>query len=774
MKHLITASLLLLLLACQPATRPVDYTHYVNPNIGTAHSRWFFYTPAAVPFGMAKPAPSTDGHYGNKSGWEAVGYDPRHTSIEGFANFHEFQVGGIVCAPTTGTLQTVPGSLEQVNSGYRSNFDKADEHATSGYYSVLLKDYGIKAELTATKRVAFHRYTYPVNEQAHLIFDVGHQQGESGKVKDAFVKINPDGSIEGWVITLPEYVKKYQAGADLSMYFYAVVDRKPVAYGTFTGEQQIAGNTEVKGEGAGVYLTFEPKKSETVGIKMGLSYTSVANAKLNLEREAAQLDFDQACEAAKNTWNDYLGRIAVETTNENDKVKFYTALYHALLGRGLASDVNGAYPKNDGTVGQIALDEKGEPVHHHYNTDAIWGAFWNLTQLWSVAYPEYLQDWIQSQLLVYKDAGWLGDGIACSKYVSGVGTNFVSLVCAAAYNCGLQNFDTELAYEASLKNELQWQDRPAGAGKMDLKAFVERGFIPYDESFHWVDYPDGSYFGVSHSLEYCFSSYAVAQWAKKMNRTADYEQLMQLSENWKKSYDSETRFIRPRRLNGEFIEKFNPQDAWRGFQEGNAWQYTFYVPHQPEELATTLGRDLFNSRLDSIFTRSQASIFGGGAEVSAFAGVEALYNQGNQPCLHMPWLFNFSGKPELTQKWTRAICNEFYGTDPVHGYGFGQDEDQGQLGAWYVMASMGLFDVKGLCEQEPTLQYGSPLFDKVTIQVPDSKPFVIRTVNNGPNSSYVQSVRLNGKELAGVHVPFAAIRQGEELVLEMGDRIPVN
>lgn len=197
---------------------------YVDPNIGTAHCRWFFYTPAAVPFGMAKLAPSTDAHLGNPGGWQAVGYDFRHTSIEGFANFHEFQVGGVVLAPTVGALQTVPGDVDKPGSGYRSNFDKKDEVADPGYYSVLLKDYGVKAELTATKRVGFHRYTYPESKQSNLIFDIGNKQGESGEVTDAWVRYTPDGRIEGYVVTSPVYVNIYQKGASVRMYFSAVVD----------------------------------------------------------------------------------------------------------------------------------------------------------------------------------------------------------------------------------------------------------------------------------------------------------------------------------------------------------------------------------------------------------------------------------------------------------------------------------------------------------------------------------------------------------------------
>ncbi|WEK33763.1 MAG: GH92 family glycosyl hydrolase [Candidatus Pseudobacter hemicellulosilyticus] len=752
-----------------------DLTRYVNPNIGTAHSRWFFYTPAALPFGMAKVAPSTNGSYGNKDGWEAVGYDDRHSSIEGFPNFHEFQVGGISFAPTVGKLQSVPGSLEDVESGYRSAFDRKDEHATAGYYSVLLKDYKVKAELTATSRVGFHRYTFPASAESNIIFDIGRRMGESGAVVDAGVTIVDATHIEGFVTTRPEYVKKYQAGATVSMYFYAELDKAPTASGTFVGDTIKAGQQSQQGIGAGAYLTFTTKENEAVNIKVGLSYTSIANARGNLEAEAKTMNFDEAKVNANKVWNDYLGRITVEGKNETDKVKFYTGLFHAILGRGLASDVNGAYPKNDGSVGQIETGADGKPKHNHYNTDAIWGGYWNLTQLWAIAYPEYYQDFVQSQLLVYKETGWLGDGLAASKYVSGVGTNMTGLVIAAAHNIGLKEYDVNLAYEAALKNEIGYEGRMPGAGKMDVGAFVKRGFCPYivpDNRASELT-TEGSPFGTSHTLENAFSTYAVAQFAKALGKTADYDQLMKLSKGWELLYDSSTRFIRPRGLDGAFIKDFDPSAPWVGFQEGNAWQYTFFVPHDPEGLVQKLGKEEFNKRLDSIFTISQKYIFGGGREVDAFAGLKGLYNQGNQPNLHISWLFNHSGRPDLTQKWTRAICNEFYGTEGIHGYGYGQDEDQGQMGAWYVMASIGLFDVRGLSGPDPAFGIGSPLFDKVTIKLPESirkGSFVIETKNNAADAVYVQKAELDGKADTALTVPFAELAKGGKLVLTMGNQ----
>lgn len=754
--------------ACLSAcTAQEPLTDYVDPRIGTAHSRWFFFTPAAVPFGMAKLAPTTDGHLGNPNGWEAVGYDSRHTSIEGFANFHEFQVGGVVVAPTVGELQTVPGPLDNPDAGYRSRFDKKDEVARPGYYSVLLKDYGVKAELTATERVGFHRYTFPATEEANLIFNIGTRMGESGPVRDASVTYTDDGRIEGWVVTEPAYVDIYQKGATVTMYFSAVLDAEPAAWGAFSGEQTFAGERSRTGVGAGLYLRFDTRERQQVGLKIGLSYTSVENARLNLEKEAARKDFDRVRREANDTWEEALGRLRVEGGLHDDRVKFYTGLFHALLGRGLASDVNGAYPANDGTVGQIALDGAGKPEHHYYNTDAIWGAYWNLTQLWSIAYPEYYADWVASQLLVYKDAGWLGDGIACSKYVSGVGTNFTGLAIAAAYNCGIRNFDVALGYQAARKNELGSEGRPAGAGKLDVGKFVSQGYSPYLPELGMQTTPDGSGFAASHTLEYSFSAYAVAQMARQLGHEADYEQLKKLSGGWELLFDPETKYIRPRDRSGEFIADFDPYAAWAGFQEGNAVQYTYYVPHDIDRLVEMVGREEFNNRLDSTFLISRESVFGGGKTINAFAGVHAYYNHCNQPNLHISALFNFSGKPWLSQKWMRTICNEFYGTEEIHGYGYGQDEDQGQLGAWYVMASMGLFDAKGLTAPDPTFQIGSPLFDKVTIRLnPDyytGKEFVIETTGNTPENYYIGSLELDGKPLQSVQLPFAEVVGGGTL-----------
>ena len=761
------------LFSCKNNSQPAvsdDLTQYVDPLIGTAHCRWFHMAPGASPFGMAKPGPSTDGHLGNQSGWEAVGYDFRHSSIEGFPNFHEFQVGGVVFMPTNGPLKTVPGAPDSAGTGYRSSFDKKDEELHPGYYSVVLRDYGIRAEVTSTDRVSFHRYTFPGGKESHILFDIGNKQGESGNVKDALVTLTEDGRVEGFVETQPEYVKKYQSGASVKMYFSAVVSRKPESYGIFHGTVAEPGKKEAAGRGAGLYLSWTPAADDTVTVTSGLSYTSVENARLNMESEARGLNFDGAKEKAHARWNSYLGRIRVEGSDRDDLVKFYTGLYHALLGRGLASDVNGAYPKNDGTVGQIPAGPDKKPAYNFYNTDAIWGGQWNLVQLWALAYPEYLTDFVRTQLTVYQDAGWMGDGIACSKYVSGVGTNQVPLAIVAAYMCGIMDFDIGKAYEASLKNEISSENRPFGAGKADVGQFVKYGFVPYVDS---MDLPDERWrFSCSHTLEYSFTSFAVAQLARALGKTDDYDTLMNLSKGWEKIYHPGRMLMWPKRADGQFFEGFDPRIPHNGFQEGNAYQYTFYVPHDPEGIIGKMGRDVFNSRLDSIFLNAEKDQFGGGKEIYAFAGIAKPYNHGNQPCLHTSFLFNHSGMPSKTQKWVRAICREFYGTEGIHGYGYGQDEDQGQLGAWFVMAGIGLFDVAGLTKPAPEFGISSPLFDKITITLNPKyypgKQFVIRTEKNSGANQYIQSMTVGGAGLDRPFVPFSSIVKGGEMVIRLG------
>ena len=574
-----------------------------------------------------------------------------------------------------------------------------------------------------------------------------------------------DTHFEGFVVTYPQYLRLYDPEGKVVMYFYGEISKKPKNVGAFT-ENNIQENTSsAKGKGAGLFLNYQTAENEKVEIKVGLSYTSTANAKENLKEEAGFLSFDGAKVKAREIWQQELSKIVIDDSSEQNKVKFYTGLFHALLGRGIASDVNGAYPKHGGLAGQLKRTN-GKEVSEFMNTDAIWGAFWNITQLWALSYPARYNSHGNTQLQIYRDKGWFGDGIANSEYVSGVGTNFVGLAIAAAYQAGIRNYDVALAYEAVKANELNWRNRKEGSGKMDTKAFVEHGFVPYLEK-NTTD-STGSHFSASHTLEYSFSAFAAAQMAKALGKMKDYQTLIRYADGWKSVFNPQNKLMQPKNADGSFINNFNPLEAWRGFQEGNAVQYSFYVPHNPAALISAIGKDQFNKRLDSIFQSSQKDGFGGGKEIDAFAGIKSLYNHGNQPCLHISWLFNFSGKPWLTQKWTRLICNEFYGTEPIHGYGYGQDEDQGQLGSWYVLAALGLFDVKGFTDAKPIIEFGSPLFDKATIALGNKKTLIIETKNNSKENMYIQSAQFNGKPLNNCWLYRDELMKGGKLVFTMG------
>lgn len=748
----------------------VELTQYVNPQIGSVHGRWFFYTPAARPYGMAKLAPHTNG-YNSAGGWGPTGYDDRHTSIEGFGHFHEFQIGGLVFMPTVGHLKFIPGTLENPDAGYRSHFDKSTEHAETGYYSVQLKDYNIKAELTATERVGYQRFTYPKTDEAHVIIDLGHKQGESGDVTMAFGKIVNNTEVEGYIETYPEYVKFCDPGKRVKMYFVSKFNKIPTKVGSFIDTIQKPREQETEGINNGLYLTFAMEQNEILEVQTGLSYTSIENARLNLKTESSDKTFDMVREESKSIWNKKLNNIVVEGGEKKDRVKFYTGLYHALLGRGLSNDVNGNFPQVDGKIGETPLNEKGQPKYNSYNTDGIWGGFWNLSQLWALAYPDYFSDYVQSNIDFYKERGWLHDGAANGVFTNGVQTNFQGLLLASAYNVGIRDFDVKTGYEAALKNELEYHGRNLGNGKYDLAYFVKQHYVPYKDTIisnGWV-----FNFGASHTLEYSFSSYAVGQMAKEMDDVSNYKKLMQQAGYYKNLFDPDTKYIRPKLEDGTFIKDFDPMRAWDGFQEGNAYQYTWYVPHDPAGLINLIGKPLFNERLETMFNDAQKSMFGGGSEeIHSFSGVEKLYNHGNQPCLHDSWLFNFSGKPWLTQKWVRTICNDFYGTEPLHGYGVGQDEDQGQLGAWYVIASMGLFDVQGNTSANPSVQFASPIFDKITIKLDanyyEGKELVIETVNQGPENYYIQSALWNGAPIETNWMFRDKLMKGGKLIFTLG------
>ena len=742
----------------QQVKEPVDY---VDPFIGSIGARWFAFTPAALPFGLVKLAPMTYSFNGYSGGGGKAGYDYRHRSILGFSHVHEWQTGGILVMPTVGKLMTVPGDSAVANSGFRSSFKKINEKATPGYYSVLLDKYNIRAELTSTMRVGFHKYTFPASDNAHLIFDSGHLLGEAGsysfggpeskEIYGAGIEILSPTKLQGYTVAVPGY-QVYRPGLEkksIRVYFAATVSKPADSFGCYRDDTQNDNLRAEYGKGCGAYLNFKTKKDEVIEVRVGISFISTEQAWVNLNSEDTGKSFDQVREAAKEEWNKQLSKIEVEGGTDDHKVQFYTGLYQVLLGRGICSDANGKYISNNNEVRQIPM-KNGVPEYNHYINDALWGAFSNFQQLWTMVYPEQTNSYIKCMLDIYDETGWLPDGVTCDKFMPGMESNETSSMIASAINRGIATFDVEKAYKASLKSETEFVDRPLGVGKWDLNYFWEKGYVPVDKSERSAG---------SHTLEYSYTCWATAQIAQKLNKTSDYEKLMKASHNWENMYDEQNGFLYSRNYDGSFMRPFD-KSARKGLEEGTTTQYAFYVPHDIPGIANKMGKERSIALLDSIFTVAEKTNFRSSA-----------YSHGNEPPLINAYVFNYLGKPKFTQKWVRSIMNSYYTTTP-NGYR-GADDDQGQLSGWYVMAALGLYDISGGCGVDQELYVHTPLFPKITIHLNKdyykSDTFTIITKNFSEKNIYIKSAKLNGNSLKDLHFDYDKVNANSTLTLELTD-----
>jgi predicted alpha-1,2-mannosidase len=743
------------------AAKSVTPVDYVDPFVGSQGSRWFVFTPAALPFGLCKLAPMTYGFNGYYGGGGRSGYNYRDTSILGFAHVHEWQAGGILTMPTIGPLTTVPGDATSP-SGFRSPFQKANEKGSAGYYSVLLDKYNIRAELTATTRVGLHRYTFPASDDAHIIFDTGHLLGEAGsyswggpeskQVMGAGIEILSPTELQGYTIAVPAYqTYRPDLGKEsIRVYFASVLSKPALSYGCYRDNTHNDRSRAEYGQGCGAYLNFKTANNEAIEIKVAVSYVSMEQAWANLKAESAGKTFDQVREEARKTWNTQLSKIEVEGGTEENKTKFYSALYRALLGRGISSDANGKYISNLNEVKQIPL-KGGVPEYNHYNNDALWGSFTELIQLWSLVYPEQVNSYVKCMLDIYDDAGWLPDGVTCDKFMPGMESNETCTMIGAAISRGIATFDMEEAYQACLKSETDYHGRPPGVGKDDLSYFWEKGYVPTDK------YPRAA---GSHTLEYSYTCWVTAQIAERLHKTADYERLMQGSRNWQNIFDEESGFFNARNSDGAFQRPFNSSNRSNGFEEGSILQYAFYVPHDPEGIINKMGKE-----------RSIQVLNDGLASAAPKNFMSTAYNQGNEPSLMNVYFFDHMGRPDLAQKWLRAIMDTFYTSAPS-GYR-GQDDDQGQLSSWFVLAAIGLYDVSGGSGVNQQLSVHTPLFPRITIHLNrdyyKSDKFTIVSNNFSDKSIYIKSATLNGALVKDLRFDFAKVNANPRLELELSE-----
>jgi predicted alpha-1,2-mannosidase len=732
--------------------RPVDY---VDPMIGTADSRWMLFPGATMPSGMVNLSPDNQ-----NQGWKA-GYEYTIENIAGFSHIHSWVMGGLLTMPTTGKLQTSPGDEKDPDSGYRSRFSHNTEEASPGYYAVTLDDYQIRAEMTATKRTGFQRYTFPQSDNSRILFDLTIPTEYGYRQYDTKIEKLSDREIVGHSTQMGQGIN-CRLQNDYTIYFVVKLSKPFKTIGAWernwgeTEDTRLPKNQEIYyGNGDfGAYVEFSTQEGEVVLMKTGISLVSVEQARLNLEKESEEpfgWDFD-ACKAhGEEVWNNLLSRLMVEGS-EADKRKFYTNMYRSYTARADYTDVNGMYRDMNEKV-QIMNDTNNGV----YGCDALWTSFWNLNQLWNLATPDLSNKWVNSMLEIYDRGGWLPKGPTGVEY-SGimVASHSIPFI-VAAYQHGIRNFDTEKAFRAMYKQQtVPGQNHEGGGfvGNRQLEPYLKYGYVPVEAGWRWSEA------ATSNTLEYAYDDWCVAQMAKMLDRKSDFNYFMNRGQYYRNMFDPETKFMRPRYIDGSWMENFDELNRSTWFCEATSWQYTWFVPHDLYGLMDLLGEDLFNERLEKGMIESRKKKF------YHFY----LVNVGNQPNMQAAWLFNYSGKPWLTQKYSRLMVQEYFGDNPYNGWP--GDEDQGQMGSWFVMNAMGLFQMDGGCRENPIYEIGSPLFDHIEIALdPKYYPggtFVIETRNNSPENYYIQKAFLNGKELKQCWIYAHELQAGGKLVLEMG------
>jgi len=728
----------------------INPTDFVNPFIGTAdHGHTF---PGAVlPGGLVQLGPDT-----GIKGWDwCSGYHYSDSTIMGFSHLHRSGMGAgdwgdILLMPTTGKLKVEPGTKENPGEGYRSKFSHQGEKASPGYYSVNLTDYRIKAELTVSERAGFHRYTFPKSEASHILIDMEHGIGD--KCTDAQVKIVNNTEIEGHRAS-NGFVKKQ------NVYFCAKFSKPFNSSGTWVKNNIKPGSKEESGTNIGAYIDFITSENEVVEVKVGISYTSVAQARLNLDTEIPKWEFDRVKDDAKMKWDKALEKIEVamdkgtdETYNKQKLVTFYTALYHSLLFPATFGDVDGKYMGLDNEV-HAAKD------FTYRSCFSLWDTFRAEMPLLTLINPERTNDVINTMIAQYEQGGWMPTPQQFgNSYTNDMIGDHPVVVILDALKKGIKNFDAEKAYEAVKKNAMETPPSDhRSRGRVGLADYLKYGYVPYDKVRE----------SVSRTLEYAYNDWCVAQLAKVLGKTSDYEMFMKRAANYKNIIDTSTGFARPKNSNGEWLSPFDPKFIGQGnnrhYTEANAWQYTWFVPHDVQGLMILEGgRENFVKKLDSLFTTS-SDIH---STVSDVTGLIGQYAHGNEPSHHTLYLYNYAGAPWKTQAMARNVMDSLYHEGPA---GLCGNEDMGQMSAWYVLSAMGFYPV---APGQNVYSIGSPEFSKVTIHLDKSynngKQFVIEAKNNSKANKYIQSATLNGKPLNKPWFDHADIKSGGTLIFIMG------
>ncbi len=701
----------------------IDYTAYVDPFIGTGE-HGHTYPGATIPFGMVQLSPDT-----RMQNWDgSSGYHYSDKTILGFSHTHlsgtgESELCDVLFIPTVGHIQVVSGDEENSKTGYRSTFSHNNEEASPGYYKVLLDDYDVTAELTTTKRSGFHRYTFPESEESNIIIDLKHR----GNVINSNIQIVNDSVITG-------LTKSTGWAVDQKIYFYAKFSKQFKEFKIAIDDKLIDNISEAEGNNIKAYVSFNTKKDEQILVKVGISAVSVSGAKKNLEAENSGWNFSNISSKAKNNWNEYLSKIKIEGGVEKKKRIFYTSMYHTAMAPNLFMDVDGNFRGVDHEV------HKAEGFTN-YTVFSLWDVFRAEMPLLTIIEPTMMNDFIKTSLSMYKIAGrlprWEIHGTLSAHMI---GYHALPLI-LDAYNKGIQDYDVELAFEG-MKNSME-----------NIKYYNNYGFIPAD-----IEGTGGS---VSIVMENSYNDWCVAEMAKILNENNDYLLYQQRAQFYKNLFDSTSGFMRPKNRDYNWVEPFDPAEPSGHCVEGNAFQYSAFVPHDVSGLISLIGGDeKFVEWLDTLFTHKSEF----DKNVVDASGLIGQYAHGNEPSHHIAYLYNYASAAPKTQKYAAEILNSLY--DDTHE-GLSGNEDCGQISAWYVMSAMGFYPV---LPGEPVYIIGSPLFEKATINLENGKEFLICANNVSEKNIYIQSAKLNGKPYTKSWFSHQEILDGGKFTFEMGEK----
>ena len=707
-------------------SRSEGLLRYVDQYIGAGgHGHVFVGT--SVPYGMVQLGPNNI-----FKGWDwCSGYNYSDNIIIGFSHTHLSgtgcgDMGDVLIMPFTGQVHTDKGIQKDISNGYASCFSHDKEIVSPQYYSVVLDKYNIRAELTSTARVGFHKYTYPQGEKSQIIIDL--KEGISSGSYDSYIKKVDDYTIEGY-----RFIHGWSPNR--KVYFVLKSNVKINDFSAYDDNTSEKGD-ELKAKYVKGVVSFG--NARVVMLKVGISSVSCQNAAMNINTEIKDWNFNSVVSLNAAKWNKALSEISLKTKNEKAEKILYTSFYHTMIAPSLYCDYNGEYSGYDGKIHK-------DNNKSNYSTFSLWDTYRAAQPLMTILHPELVPKMVNSMLSIYDQQGKLpiwplwGGETNCMP-----GCNAIPIIADACMK-GFKGFDIKRAYNAMKVSAMNRK-------QSGISYLIGGNYIPCDEI--------GA--ATSKALEYAIDDWGVAAVAKKLNIKKDAEMFSDMSQYYKNYFDSTNGFMRPKLKNGSWFGPYNPATAdQKYFTEGNGWQYTFLVPQDPRGLINLFGGDnAFANKLDELFNNHDSM---GPNAVNDISGLIGQYAHGNEPSHHIAYMYAYAGEQWKTAKLVRYIMDEFY-TDKEDGI-IG-NEDCGQMSAWYVLSAMGLYQVS---PSKGVFVFGSPRFDKFAINVCNGKTFSIEAINNNEKNIYIQKVELNGKVYHNSYILYNDIVKGGHLKFYMGN-----